>query len=29
MIEAIDTHGVVPTLRRYVNDDDLRQLVGQ
>jgi mannitol 2-dehydrogenase len=29
MIEAIDTQGVATTLRRYVTDDDLRQLVGQ
>lgn len=29
MIEAIDTRGVAATLRRYVADDDLRQLVGQ
>ncbi len=29
MIDSIDTHGVVATLRRYTTENHLRQLVGQ
>jgi mannitol 2-dehydrogenase len=29
MIDSIDTHGVATTLRRYLTEDNVRQLVGQ